>query len=310
MADTLGTASSRSRPPERPTAGVLSRRGFLVGLGGMALAAACGGGGGGSAASTTATTVPAPTAAGGGLNLVRFFGDDLVVAGRPHRVTVGVATDHLLTPGEAPATLRLAVTDADGATISGPTEVQMHARDLFRPYYPVTVEVPGAGTYRLVAPEEPGSPEAWFAAVDRSPVPWVGDPLPALATPTTADPRGVDPVCTREPPCPFHEVSLGDALAGGSPVALYVGTPRFCQTAICGPTLDLLIDAAGNHPGVTVIHVEVYTDLTAQTLTEPVTALGYTWEPSLLVAGGDGTVVARLDNIFDADELDATLALV
>ena len=45
------------------------------------------------------------------------------------------------------------------------------------------------------------------------------------------DPRGVDPICTREPEvCPFHDITLTEALAAGKPVVYYVGTPAFCST--------------------------------------------------------------------------------
>src|SRR5690606_18186607 len=78
----------------------------------------------------------------------------------------------------------------------------------------------------------------------------VGEALPPIETPTTADARGVDPICTADPPCPFHEVTVAEALAASQPVALLVSTPAFCQTDICGPVLDLLVAAAPDHAGI------------------------------------------------------------
>jgi hypothetical protein len=48
-------------------------------------------------------------------------------------------------------------------------------------------------------------------------IPKVGEPLPPFDTPTVADGRGVDPICTREPACPLHELTVTEALAAGRP---------------------------------------------------------------------------------------------
>jgi hypothetical protein len=140
-------------------------------------------------------------------------------------------------------------------------------------------------------------------------VPGPGDPLPKVPSPTTADPHGVNPICTRSPVCPFHTVSLDQAIGGAKPIALLVSTPAFCQVAICGPVLDLLVDhkATLERAGFQVIHAEVYIDAKAQRTAPVVDALGLTFEPSLFLARGNGTVVERLDYIFDADELDAVV---
>lgn len=292
-------------PRTRPES-ALSRRGFLLAGAGALVLAACGNDDDpGAAATSTTASVPVEDQ----LNLVRFFGDDQVEAGRPQRVAFGLADQSLLAADAAPAVLTLTVLDDAGETVQGPDEVGVRREELFRPYYPLVLEVPERGTYQVRGEADGQQVEAFFMAVGPgdSPVPAVGDPLPALATPTTADALGVDPICTLDPPCPFHEVSLDEALAGGGRVALYVGTPAFCQTAICGPTLELLADRAGEFADVTIVHLEVFTDDGAQTLTDGVQQLGLTFEPTLLVADDTGTITARLDNIFDASELSAAL---
>jgi hypothetical protein len=87
-----------------------------------------------------------------------------------------------------------------------------------------------------------------------------------------------------------------------------VSTPAFCQTAICGPVLDLLVErSAALSDRVTFLHVEVYTDDTASETTPTVDALGLRHEPSLFLADAGGTVRRRLDYTFDATELDDAL---
>jgi hypothetical protein len=120
----------------------------------------------------------------------------------------------------------------------------------------------------------------------------------------------VDPICTRPEPCPFHATGLTEALAAGTPVAYLVGTPAHCATGICGPILDLLVDASKDFSGITYVHAEVYADDAATTPAPAVTSLGLQYEPLLFLVGADGRVQRRLDVIYDVGELrDALSAL-
>jgi hypothetical protein len=133
--------------------------------------------------------------------------------------------------------------------------------------------------------------------------------MPPFDTPTTANPRGVDPICTRTPePCPLHTLTLTDALALGRPVAYLVGTPAFCSTGTCAPALNGLL-AVRERIGdaITFVHADVYTDKTASTVAPAVQALNMTFEPALFLVGADGTVVERLDAVFDEAEIDERL---
>ena len=140
-------------------------------------------------------------------------------------------------------------------------------------------------------------------------IPRVGAPLPPFDTPTVDDGRGVNPICTRDPACPLHDITLTQALREGKPVAYLIGTPAYCQTAVCGPVLDLLLKEQPNRPGMVMLHAEVYTDDTIETVAPAVTAYHLNFEPALFVADARGTIVARLDSIYDTKELTAALDL-
>ena len=45
-----------------------------------------------------------------------------------------------------------------------------------------------------------------------------------------------------------------------------------CQTGICGPVLDVMIDVAADYPDLQFIHAEVYTDNTATNAAPAVSA--------------------------------------
>jgi hypothetical protein len=287
---------------------VLSRRAFLAGSAGAVLLAACGGNGDDDSAATTA---PAPTtaAAGSGMALVKFFGDDFLLPGIEQRATFGVGDAEGVVSDDVPPTLDFTIL-SEGAPIGDPITVASHAEDLPRPYYPLLFTVPQAGFYTARTTIDGQPVEATFGVVDQSPVPQAGQPMPAFDTPTVTEGRGVNPICTAEPQCPLHEVSLNEGLAEGRPVALLISTPKFCQVAICGPVLDVLVGQQQAFPDVRMIHAEVYTDETTENLAPVIDVFGLTYEPALFVASSDRTVAARLDNIYDTAELAATLGTV
>ena len=139
----------------------------------------------------------------------------------------------------------------------------------------------------------------------------VGDPLPAVETPTEAEHQGVEPICTQPAGmCPFHQVTVTEALGRPGPTALLVSTPRFCQQDVCGPTIDLLAAALKGRPeNWDAIHAEVYVapDDADFSTTPVVAALGLTFEPTLVVADADGTITAAIHFTMDTDEVAAAL---
>lgn len=288
-----------------------SRRAVLLGAGGVVAAAAAGFG---------VTRVVGGDDGGGGdlgddvvLGAFFGFGDAVLAAGIEQRAVFGLLDASGPIGSGTPAELMFTLEDEGGRAVAEPTVVARHQAELPRPYYPLRFTVDRPGNYVAVADLDGRRLEATFlvSAAEDVTVPQVGDPLPAIPTPTPEQSRGVDPLCTAEPQCPLHEPSLEEAMADGRPVALLISTPAFCQTAICGPVLDVLLDRRGEAPDdLVILHAEVYTDERAEQLTPVVQALQLSYEPALFVAGGDGLVTARLDNIFDADEMRAALATV
>jgi hypothetical protein len=184
------------------------------------------------------------------------------------------------------------------------------------PYYPVIFTAPGAGILEISVAGDEGFNAITFDIAGTTPIPTVGRELPAFDTPTVDDARGVDPLCTRDPVCDLHAVTLREALQAGGPIAVSVATPEFCQTAICGPVLDLLIEALPDYPTITGIHTEVYadprggSDPTAGGLAPFTEALELPFEPTLFLIGADGNIAVRLDSVYDLTELRDGLDLI
>jgi len=296
------------------------RRTFLLGsagAGAAALLAACGDDGGGDS-----------TASEGGSGEVAFLvptfpdgfrAESVVVAGIPQRISFVLRDDVDTMRANAPAEIRLRLTDASGGEISSAT-VPVHDDGIITPYYPLTFTVDAPGEYQVAYVDDIEVAGVPFVVRDRAEVSLVqvGDPLRPVDTPTFDDPAGVDPICTRATPCDFHGMTLTDAIASDRSTVLIVSTPGFCQTDICGPVLDLLIEATDARDDLDIVHAEVYVDPNnAPTeqggfgeTTEVVEAYDLPFEPQLLVADASGTVTARIDTTWDRAELADALATV
>jgi hypothetical protein len=311
--------------------GELDRRTFIIGAAGLAgggsLLAACGDDGGSTPSATTTsaftTTTAEPVATP---FLVQTFPDGRTapspfVHSVEHRVAYALHDGNDIMRRNAPDRVQLEVFDESGTLLAGGESVR---RDVGvpTPYYSVFFTPPTAGLYRTVFTNDAGSNLHEFVVLEpgETAVPQPGDPLPAISTATSADPQGVNPICTRIDPCPFHATDLVDALgAGDKATILSIATPGFCQTAICGPVIDLLIDAAAERDDLHVVHAEVYVDPnndqglangTGGDLTDVVAAFELPYEPVLFVVGADGIIRRRLDAVYDGSELADALALV
>jgi hypothetical protein len=297
---------------------VISRRAFLAGSAATALLTACGGDDGDGVSPTTAvdetTTSLVPDHLGAAFADGYATTTSAIVAGISQRVPFVVVTDvNAPVRGDAaPASIEVEITQ-NGTTVETLT-VPKHDTGIPTPYYPVVFTPPEPGDYEIRS-NLPGEATPFKVATrDQLSIVQIGDKLRPVDTPTTSNPRNVDPVCTRTPePCPFHDVTLTEALASGKPVAFMISTPGFCQTAICGPVLEFMVDSATQHSNLALVHAEVYVAPQSGDLsktTDAVATYGLAWEPSFYVADATGTVTARLDFLWDGAEFDAAVATI
>lgn len=288
----------------------LSRRTFLVGAAGVTLLAACGGDDGSDAGAG------ADGEAAGKANLLALFAPQgVLVTGSEQRTTFALADADGIPirdlPGELDFSLRQDGEELEVTTVGSQTE------GIPTGYYPVRFTVTEPGDYEITTTYDGDelTPRAFVVSPpDEVAIPGPGDMMIPVDTPTAEDDRGVDPICTSVPPCPLHEVTLTEALDEDRPVAFLIATPEFCQTTMCGPVLDVLLAEVDAHPDVRFVHAEVYADpravdnITQATVAEAPVEYALPFEPALFLANSDGTVSARLDNLYDADELRTELA--
>jgi hypothetical protein len=140
----------------------------------------------------------------------------------------------------------------------------------------------------------------------------LGTTPPASDTPTGADVGDLSEISTDHHPDPaFYRLSIADALKAGDPFVVAFATPKFCQSAVCGPTLDIVKSVAKDFPKVNFLHVEVYENLDDPSNLQPVDAVqewGLPSEPWVFVVGSDGKVDAKYEGIVGRAELRQELS--
>lgn len=179
--------------------------------------------------------------------------------------------------------------------------------------YVTYFEFPTAGPWQVIVSAD-GSEVArsQVNVTADSSVPNIGDPAPMTDSPTADTSEEIAAISTDQDPDPrLYELSIADAVGNDRPTMIAFVTPAFCQTALCGPTLEAVKAAAGNHEGIDVVHVEPF-DIGLATSGElqPIPAMadwGLQTEPWVFIIDSDGIVSATFEGIIGQAELEAAL---
>ncbi len=149
-----------------------------------------------------------------------------------------------------------------------------------------------------------------FDVAEQASTPAVGERPPAVDTPTAADVKVLGAISTDSDPDPrFYRMSIADALRSGRPSVITFATPKFCESATCGPTLDIVKRVSEGFSDMNFVHVEPYR-LPIRTERRVVPAAlrwGLPTEPWVFVVGSDGRVAAKFEGIVGAPELRKAL---
>ncbi len=169
-----------------------------------------------------------------------------------------------------------------------------------------TFDTPGIWAIRLKGGDDQSL--ATVNVTDDSAVPEVGDPAPPSQTMTAAGADDLATISTDPDPDPaFYQLSVADAINSGKPTVIAFATPAFCQTALCGPTMDIVKDALAQRTDVQVVHVEPYDIAKAKAgdlvPIDAMTEWNLATEPWVFVVGADGKVAASFEGILGEDEL-------
>ena len=246
---------------------------------------------------------------------MQFFGGlPMLVAGREVRAPFGVADAEGLLPVEDnPEALTVTLLDEAGEEVVAPIEVARHAEGLPRAYFPLrfTVDEPGIYTGRTEVAGEVLEMAIQIDAagdVQRDPARRGAAghghahrrPMPRASTrsaPTTRSARSTTSRWRRR-------------WATTGPWRCWSPRRSSARSRSAAPCSTSCWGSPPTTPTIRFLHAEVYAHPHEETDTKApvVDELGLTFEPCLVLVGADGKVVDRLDTIFDAAEVSASLA--
>jgi hypothetical protein len=182
-----------------------------------------------------------------------------------------------------------------------------------RVVYSVQIPLPEKGQWRLAALiKEDGElratpPLTGANAGEFNAVPRVGSQAPVIHTPTAQDVGGAaSKITTRIPPDTQNEVDYADVL-GKEPILLLFATPKFCQSRVCGPVVDVAEQAKAKFgKQARFIHMEIYNDTDPSDLTvlPQVRAFHLPSEPWLFAIDSEGVVKAAIEGGFGTELMD------
>jgi hypothetical protein len=239
------------------------------------------------------------------------FSSDLYASPQPQRFTLVLqqgTSDGVRYVAGPPVDVRFKGPGASSWTPYARTELDREGLPKGRGVYRVQTTFAQPGTWTGQARFGGNTTKFAMSLPATAVAPVIGEAAPRAPSPTKADPLGVDPICTRDPECPLHAVSLSDVIGTGRPVAVLFATPALCVSQYCGPVLDQLLSIrAPYEERVTFVHVDIYKNLRGRAESPTVTAWKLPSEPWLYTIDGAGTVVNRLDTAMGKEEMRAVL---
>ena len=175
----------------------------------------------------------------------------------------------------------------------------------------VTADVPGLGSQTL---------STEFQVAEKPSLPAPGDqalPTENLtmdskgAPPAAIDSRALDGAPVPDPD--LHQTTIAAALAAHRPILVIFGTPTFCESRFCGPSVDGVEALAQRYGDRAVfIHVEIWRDFNKSVINKAAADWLYRngdlTEPWLYLIGPDGVIKDRWGPLFDPNEVAKELA--
>jgi hypothetical protein len=196
-----------------------------------------------------------------------------------------------------------------------------------RGLYRATVEFGCAGMWgaEIIAHPADGEPSVartLFRVDAGGSTPAIGAPAPLSDNLTATTLEGLRQIST-DPDAQLdgYGTTIEQAVTSGRPSVVFFATPAFCQSGVCGPTVEMVkLVVAEYRDDVEYVTVEPYKlrqtpnglqpDFDEQGRLQPVEAVldyGIAVEPYLFVIDASGNVAAKFEVVVDEDELRGAL---
>jgi hypothetical protein len=173
------------------------------------------------------------------------------------------------------------------------------------------VVVDSAGTERKAS--------ARVRVKQESATPALGTAAPRSISKTLADVDGFEQITTDfEPDADLYGMTIAEALDTGKPLLVAFSTPAYCQTATCGPQLDVIKELKAEYSDrMSFIHIEVYDnpheiegDLSRAVISPTAEEWGLPSEPWTFVVDGGGVIRAKFEAFTTREEMKGAIVSV
>jgi hypothetical protein len=183
--------------------------------------------------------------------------------------------------------------------------------------YSSELRLPAAGAYRpaVLIKEKGGLGQKLLPSInvgEFAKIPRPGEKAPSIQTPTASSVGGdLSKLSTRVPPDTQNKVNYAEVL-GKEPILLLFATPKFCQSRVCGPVVDVAQQAQHKFEGkANFIHMEIYNDNDPSKGVRPqVREFHLPSEPWLFAINREGVVSAAIEGAFGKELMDRTVEKV
>jgi hypothetical protein len=188
--------------------------------------------------------------------------------------------------------------------------------DVANVVYSADIDFPSAGEYRPVAliKEKDGWAKVGLRSIEVgefAKIPRPREKAPLIQTPTAKSGGNPAELSTRVPPDTQNRVNYADVL-GKEPILLLFTTPKFCQSRVCGPVVDVAQQAQHQFEGkASFIHMEIYNENDPSKGVRPqVRRFHLPTEPWLFAINREGVVSATVEGGFGTKLMDRTVEKV
>ena len=269
----------------------------------------------GSQASTS-TPAPSPTLARQTPELVVVLGSTDLAVGQ-NRVVFALLDSAGELMRQESVDLSFYYVEGSEVTAKGQATAVFRQGPYDRGVYVVQDSFDRAGTWILeVDSQVSGQPitaTALFEVSETSTAPALGLPPPRSHNKTIKDVERLEELTTDSTPDEdLYSMTIAEALDAGIPLVVTFATPAFCQSATCGPQVDVVEEVKAGYPGrANFIHVEVFDnpheilgDMGNARLSPTMEEWRLQSEPFTFVMDAEGNVAAKFEGFVTAEELD------
>jgi hypothetical protein len=151
-----------------------------------------------------------------------------------------------------------------------------------------------------------------FGVTAQGSTPAIGQHVPASNSLTGSGKALAHITTDPHPDKRFYSTSIADAVRSHRPFVVVFATPKYCQSELCGPMLNIAKKVSTRFPKMTFIHVEIYKlprdgklppDPHSLPQSAPVREWGLHSDPWTFVVDSHGRVSAKFEGTVTPEEL-------